>query len=238
MANLQCSNVSFHYGSKKAVRNINLTCPQGVTVIVGENGAGKSTLLRMCASLTLPHEGTISFDGLEYSPRHMNTLRRTIGYLDQFPDFPGRFTVRESLEYKLWLCKIPRKQWPALIDEAADTAHVSSHLDRKIKELSGGTQRRVFTAQAIVHRPSLVLLDEPASGLDPRQQELLNEVLPRIAAHSTLVVASHSIEQVSALAGQLIILTQGGISHRSEHSPGSLSIDTVKEIMRETPWSE
>lgn len=238
MADLQCSNLSFRYGNRKAIEHINLVCSQGSTVIVGENGAGKSTLLRLLATLARPHSGTISFDGTDYSAWDKNKLRRSIGYLDQFPDFPGRFTVRESLEYKLWLYKIPPKQWPDLVEVAAEITRTTAYLERKIKELSGGTQRRVFTAQAIVHQPNLVILDEPASGLDPHQQELLNEVLPLIAQEATLIVASHSIEQVAAIAGQLIILTHGGIAHQSVHASGSLTSEQVKDIMRETMWSE
>ncbi|MCF2706398.1 ATP-binding cassette domain-containing protein [Arcanobacterium haemolyticum] len=237
MIGLRCDDVSFSYGSHQALSSLSLSCSQGATVIVGENGAGKSTLMKLLATLERPRKGEISYNEITYAPNTINTLRKRIGYLSQFPDFPGNFSVREALNYQLWLHKVPRSERKNYIDEAVELTQAAELLTKRIRELSGGMQRRAFIAQAIVHRPDLILLDEPASGLDPHQQDMLDTVLLGLARERVLLVATHSIDQLASLAGQLVVLTRGGIAHSAHYEHGSLTTEDVKSIMHESMWS-
>ncbi len=233
MNKLNIIGLSHSYGDFEILHSLNLSFRDGISVVLGENGAGKSTLLSLIATLFPLQSGNIYLNETLYSANNLSLIRSHIGYLPQFPSFPGNFRVQECLEYQLWLQRVPRATWKSNINKATELTFTTTHLDTKLTQLSGGTQRRVFIAQAIVHNPQLIILDEPASGLDPLQQEHLNETLTRISRNRIVILSTHSLDQASQLAENLILLHEGNATQRSYADNEKPSLDELRRSLIE-----
>ncbi|WP_255313865.1 ATP-binding cassette domain-containing protein [Trueperella pecoris] len=212
---VELRDVTVFRGRKAVIDSVTVTLTEGLNLVAGENGAGKTTLLSALATL-IPHRGQIIFDGTVVVRANLEAVRAQIGYLAQFPRFPKGFTVREALQYAAWLRMIPGAQTQAHIDRAVDMANISDLLDHHMGALSGGTARRVFLAMATLHRPKLLLLDEPTSGIDLRHQELLWQSLRSISRETMTIMTTHSVEEIVALNGALLVLRRGGCELHEE----------------------
>jgi ABC-2 type transport system ATP-binding protein len=227
-AGIEVTGVRRAFGTVLAVDHIDLQARPGeVTALVGPNGAGKTTLLLMLATLLAPDAGSIRISGLDpvAEPRE---VRATMGWM---PDGFGTWdalTVREVLEtvaaaYRM--APVPARSRAA---ELLDLVHLGDLADRPARVLSRGQKQRLGLARALVHHPSILLLDEPASGLDPRSRIELRDILRQLAASgATLLVSSHILTELQEIADRAVIVARGRSVATQDLSSDSGSTQTV-----------
>lgn len=207
---IEVSGVRRAFGDVLAVDDISLTARPGeVTALIGPNGSGKTTLLLMLASLLVPDSGTISIDG--HDPvTEPEQVRARIGWM---PDGFGTWdalTVREVLETIAAAYRIPAAQAHARVEALLHTVHLADLAERRARVLSRGQKQRLGLARALINDPSVLLLDEPASGLDPRSRIELRDVLRSLAAQGkTVLVSSHILTELQEVADRAVIVARG-----------------------------
>jgi len=209
-AGIEVTGATRAFGSVRAVDHIDLQARPGeVTALVGPNGAGKTTLLLMLATLLAPDGGTIRIAGLDpvAEPRQ---VRAAIGWM---PDVFGTWdalTVREVLETVGAAYRMAPGLARTRAAELLDVVHLGDLADRPARVLSRGQKQRLGLARALIHHPSVLLLDEPASGLDPRSRIELRDILRRLAASgATLLVSSHILTELQEIADRAVIVARG-----------------------------
>jgi ABC-2 type transport system ATP-binding protein len=212
------------FGSVLAVDHIDLSARPGeVTALIGPNGAGKTTLLLMLATLLAPDAGSIRIAGIDpqAAPRE---VRATMGWM---PDGFGTWdalTVREVLETVGAAYRLAPAAAHARATELLELVHLGDLADRPARVLSRGQKQRLGMARALVHKPSILLLDEPASGLDPRSRIELRDVLRQLAASgATLLVSSHILTELQEIADRAVIVARGRSVVTHDLSSGSSS---------------
>ena len=193
------------YGRRTVLNGLDLTLGPGVHGLLGPNGAGKTTLMRVLATVARPTSGSVRLLGTD----DLRTIRRQLGYLPQTFGFYPRFTAREFVEYFAWLKEMPRHRIPVAVDRALERVGLLDRADDRMRTLSGGMQRRVGIAQAIVNDPRLLLLDEPTAGLDPEQRVEFRALLRELGVDACVLVSTHLVEDV-AMACQQVSLVDGG----------------------------
>lgn len=195
------------YRATTALAGVDLDLSPGVTALLGRNGAGKSTLVRLLVGVEKPDEGEIQADGIGDST-YSRTFRRQVGWLPQSFGFPRSMKTKGFVSYAAWLKEVDEKPAEAA-SRAMAFANVTDVADRPLGSLSGGTLRRVGLAAAVAHRPRLLVLDEPTTGLDPIQRADLHERVAELAEHCTVLLATHILEDVTALAHRISVLDGG-----------------------------
>ena len=212
-AGARISGLQLRLGDKVVLRDLDLTLGEEVVALVGQNGAGKTVLLRVLATLITPSQGAVVVAGSSLTSRRgAAAARQKLGYLPQDPSFPNDFTVMEAVEYAAWLKKVPSGERRRSVPRILQDLDLSSVADKKLRVLSGGTRRRAHIAQAVVHQPSVLLLDEPTTGLDPAHRVDLRRFLHRIASDRLLVMSTHLTEDIELLADRVIALHDGRIT--------------------------
>lgn len=207
---VDCTALTKHYGALVAVDHIDLTIPTGsIYGLIGPNGAGKSTTLAMIATLLQPTSGRIEVMGADptHSPRQ---ARRQMGYM---PDSLGVYDdlrVDEYLEFFAASYGIGRARWAQLITDLLELVDLDVKRSAMVSSLSRGMQQRLSLARALVHDPALLVLDEPASGLDPRARVELRELLVGLnSMGKTVVVSSHILSELEEMCTDVAILEAG-----------------------------
>ncbi|MDJ0322969.1 ABC transporter ATP-binding protein [Cryobacterium sp. PH31-AA6] len=204
------TGVSRSFGSVQAVRDATLAVPPGsVTALVGPNGAGKTTLLLMLASLLAPDSGSITIGG--HDPvADPQKVRAAMGWM---PDVLGSWpslSVRASLEITGQMYKMSRLAATTRANELIGLTGLETLADRPSRVLSRGQKQRLSLARALVHSPSVLLLDEPASGLDPAARVALRELIRRLAGEGTaILVSSHVLSELDEMADAAVYLADG-----------------------------
>ena len=198
------------FGDVLAVDDISLSARPGeVTALIGPNGAGKTTLLLMLATLLVPDRGSIRIDGHDPVTAPAE-VRARIGWM---PDGFGTWdalTVREVLETIAAAYRIPAPQGRARVEELMHTVHLADLADRPARVLSRGQKQRLGLARALVNDPTVLLLDEPASGLDPRSRIELRDILRSLASQGrTVLVSSHILTELQEVADRAVIVARG-----------------------------
>ncbi len=205
-------NLIFEYTGFRALNNVSFSIAAGsITALVGPNGAGKTTLMRCLAGLEQPLEGTIALDGIDVleEPR---LCHRKVGYLSDFFGLYDRLTVEQCLHFVARAQGIEAADCPAAIKLASQRLQISDRLNATPMQLSRGLRQRVAIAQAIIHQPKLVLLDEPASGLDPEARHALAELFLELQRQGmTLLVSSHILAELEAYSSNMLILRNGQV---------------------------
>ncbi len=199
------------YGRSVALDDVSFSAHGGVVALVGPNGAGKTTLLRCLATVLAPSAGAVHVDGLDVGhPEQRTAVRRRLGYLPQEAGFAANARVFDVCDY-VGIVKEQRdvRRRHADVLRVLGEVGLRDRAGDKVKSLSGGMRRRLGIAQALLGRPGLVLLDEPATGLDPEQRLLLRDRLARLGEDATVVVSTHLIDEVAALAHVLHVLDGG-----------------------------
>lgn len=185
----------------------------GVCGLVGVNGAGKSTLLRTLAGSRRPEQGQVHVDGESlYGAGRRRVLGR-IGYMPQQLDLPGEMRVADALAYASWVRGVPpgpaRARNPLLLERVG----LSRRAADRVGQLSGGMNRRLALAVALVTDPDVLLLDEPTTGLDPAQRAALRGIVSDLSARTVTVLSSHVMEDVAMMASRIAVLHEGRLLH-------------------------
>ena len=210
---IEIRDLVFEYPGYRALHGVSLSVKQGeITALVGPNGAGKTTLLRCMAALETPYEGQVSIDGLDTreAPR---TIHARLGYLPDFFGLYDALSVRRCLQYAARAHGIAAGAAADAASAAAARVGLSDRLEQAAGALSRGLRQRLAIAQAIVHRPAVLLLDEPAAGLDPQARRDLSQLLLSLKAGGmTLVVSSHILAELEDYSDRMIIVDHGRIA--------------------------
>lgn len=198
------------YGRTAVLRDLSLTVPPSQTVaMVGANGAGKTTFLRILATLTRADAGRAMVNGFDVAAAP-EEVRRTTGVVTHSPMLYGDLTVRENLNFAARMFRTPDPG--ARVEEVARRLEIEHRLDEMVRNLSHGLQKRASLARALLHRPRLLVLDEPESGLDQNAVELLEGVLrDHRTGGGAAVVTTHSLERAVTFADRVVILAGGRI---------------------------
>lgn len=203
----------FDYATARALFGVSLTIETGtITGLVGPNGAGKTTLLRCIAALDAPFSGTVLVDGLN-TTEHPREVHRRIGYLQDFFGLYDELSVRQCLRHHAMAHGVPADGREDRIIDAARRLDLGDRLDQEAGKLSRGLRQRLAVAQAIIHQPKVLLLDEPASGLDPEARSGLSELMLALRDEGiTIVVSSHILAELEDYSTHMLILRQGRIT--------------------------
>ncbi|WP_430739397.1 ABC transporter ATP-binding protein [Vandammella animalimorsus] len=212
MALIEIDQLVFEYPGHRALDGVSLRLERGsVTALVGPNGAGKSTLLRCMAGLETPLSGQIRIDGISVidAPRQVH---RKLGYLSDFFGLYEGLRVRQCLAYAALAVGVARQQLPGRVAQVAQAMDLTALLQRRPGELSRGQRQRLAIGQAIIHSPQVLLLDEPASGLDPQARSSLAALFRQLQAQGmTLLVSSHILSELDEYSTHILSIRQGRI---------------------------
>lgn len=228
--------VSFAYRRGRSVlRDLSLNWHHFPLAVLGPNGAGKSSLLSVVAGIQQPRTGAVTLDGATAGHRHGTNLRdrrRLVGFAPQDVSAAPGLTVAEQVAYAGWLKGMntpAAKRAARSVLESVDLADLS---DRRASQLSGGQRRRLGIAQAMVHRPRYLVLDEPHAGLDPEQRSRLRDVIRTVATTTEVIVSTHQTEDLSAMYREVLVLAdgqarfQGSVAELWKHADGGDSDPT------------
>ncbi len=217
---LSVDGLSRQWGARRVLDGISCTAARGeVLALLGVNGAGKSTLLRIIAGVLAPDAGRISIDGRTLADDPA-AARRLVGWLPEQPPLYPELTVGEYLDFVAALRGLARADRARAIADVLGRLELTDLTRRLCGVLSKGQAQRVGLAQAIVHRPALLLLDEPTSGLDPVQIERVRTLIGALRADSAIVISTHQLAEVRTLADRVVILHGGRL-----HDPGVPAVD-------------
>jgi len=208
---IQVEHLSKSYGSVQALDDVGFTVGPGEIIgLLGPNGAGKTTLMQVITGFLLPDSGTVRVDGrnVALEPRAVQEL---IGYLPENAPLYSELTVQGHLSLACDLRGITGRQRVQQISEAVYHTGLEDRLTQPVGELSKGFRQRVGLAQAILHRPKLLILDEPTNGLDPTQIQEVRRLIRSLAGHSTVVLSTHILSEVEATCGRAVIIMNGRI---------------------------
>ncbi|HVY48023.1 MAG TPA: ABC transporter ATP-binding protein [Minicystis sp.] len=209
---IEIENLTKYYGERKAVGPLSCSIQDGEIVgLLGLNGAGKTTTLRVLACDLLPSSGTVRVDGLDVVDRP-HEVRGRIGYLPDTPPLYGEMTVREYLAFVARLRGLSRGDVDARVRDAIDVTELGRRADDVIASLSHGYKQRVGIAQAIVHGPRLLVLDEPITGLDPKQIVEMRKLLRSLGGKHTIVLSSHILSEISETCDRILVIADGRIA--------------------------
>src|SRR4051812_25593475 len=210
---IEIQGVVFDYPGHRALSGINLSIAGGaITALVGPNGAGKTTLLRLMAALETPYDGRVTIDGLDTreAPR---AIHERLGYLPDFFGLYDALSVRRCLHYAARAHGIASGQAAAAAQDAAARVGLTDRMEQAAGALSRGLRQRLAIAQAIVHAPKVLLLDEPAAGLDPQARRDLSQLLLSLRdGGMTLVVSSHILAELEDYSDRMVIVDHGRIA--------------------------
>lgn len=208
---IEIENLEKSYGAVEALRGISCSVKDGEIVgLLGPNGAGKTTAIKILTGYLQPSSGSVHVDGLNVLT-HPRAVQSRIGYLPESAPLYPDLSVQSYLRMMADMREIPDDQQVEHISDAVYATGLQEHLARPISELSKGFRQRVGLAQAILHRPQLLILDEPTVGLDPTQIIEIRRLIRRLAQNSTILFSTHILSEVEALCDRVIILMNGEI---------------------------
>jgi len=204
-------NLTKRYGTIEAIRNVSFDAPKGEIVgLLGPNGAGKTTTMRILTCFMPPSEGTARIAGFDVLT-HPFEVRRQIGYMPENPPIYHEMTVSSFLRFVAQLKEVPAKDIAKHVEQAMEKVAISHVRGRIIGHLSRGYRQRVGLAQALVHNPKILILDEPTLGLDPSQIIEIRELIRELAGEHTVILSSHILSEVQATCSYLVIIHNGKI---------------------------
>jgi heme exporter protein A len=210
---VRIQELSKSYGHFKALEKVSLQVHGGdCMLLLGANGAGKSTLLKLVSGLSRPSAGRICVEGIDIKELPAEARRR-IGFLSHAPQLYSELSARENLRFFGRLFGV--EDLEARVNDILELVELRHRANDLVRNFSRGMQQRVSIAKAFLHRPSLILLDEPHSGLDPYAAGVLNRLFEQFHAEGrTLIIATHNLEQPLRFANRLAILRRGCLAHQ------------------------
>jgi ABC-2 type transport system ATP-binding protein len=210
---VEATGLTKRFGRATAVDAVDLAVGRGVVGLLGPNGAGKTTLLRMLATVLAPDAGGLRLLGRDPAVAHERVeIRRRLGYLPQSPQLYGSFTPLELVDYVAILKEHTDRSWRRTeCTRVLEAVGLADRMHRRIRTLSGGMRQRVALAAALVGDPELLLLDEPATGLDPEQRLELRSLLSSTARRGTVLLSTHNTAEVAALCQRVAVMREGRV---------------------------
>jgi ABC-2 type transport system ATP-binding protein len=220
---IHVDHITKRFGRTPALDELSLTLQPGVTGLLGPNGAGKTTFIRILATVLAPDSGQIRYGHLTPSGGEaLHEIRSQLGYAPQEPGFYPNFSVFQFIDYVAILKEMTERR--ARHDEVRRVISLVGLDDvasKPIRKLSGGMRRRTALAQALLGRPTLVVLDEPTAGLDPEQRLRFRELLSKRLPHQIVLLSTHQTEDVTALCQRVVVVDRGRT--RFDGTPASLA---------------
>ena len=208
---IDVQGISKSYGTVQALKEVSFHIEAGEVIgLLGPNGAGKTTMIKILTGYLQPDEGRVQVDGLDVTADTLEVQKR-IGYLPENAPLYPEMSVQSYLMMIADLRQIPSADRPSLLSAAIRATGLTEHLTRPIAHLSKGYRQRVGLAQAILHRPRLLILDEPTVGLDPTQIVEVRRLIRDLARRSTVLLSTHILSEVEAVCDRVIILLNGEI---------------------------
>jgi ABC-2 type transport system ATP-binding protein len=204
---LRAADVTKSYGGREVLSGVTFELGVGVAVLLGPNGAGKSTLCRILAGAEAPSSGQVAspsggFNAGKLRRDHL----RVSGWLPQSITLPRTTTVLDYLNYAAWLKGLSKRQRVQAVDRVLDQTELGDRRRSLVRHLSGGMQRRLGLAQALVNDPAYLILDEPTAGLDPQQRDNLYALISATCHERVVLISTHLLEDVSVLGQRVIVL--------------------------------
>ncbi|MBV7440115.1 ATP-binding cassette domain-containing protein [Weeksellaceae bacterium TAE3-ERU29] len=204
---IKVKSLSKLYGQQKALNNLSLEINKKEIIgLLGPNGAGKSTLMKSIVGLLKPDKGEIMINNLPLKSHGLD-IRKIIGYLPENNPLYYEMYVREYLGFVAGIRDLPKNR----INEVIEMVGLTSEQNKKIKDLSKGYKQRVGIAQAIIHEPEILILDEPTNGLDPNQILEIRELIKKAGKEKTVIISTHIMQEVEALCSRIIVLNKGNM---------------------------
>jgi ABC-type multidrug transport system ATPase subunit len=228
---IEIKNLSKTYsGGFKALDQVNLTIQNGMFGLLGPNGAGKSTLMRILVTLMQSSEGQVLVDGKEIE-HYRKEIRQMVGYLPQDFRFFAKLKSWEFLDYAARLGGISsRRERRERVDEMLESVGLFEFRNRMANKLSGGMKRRLGIAQALIARPSIIIVDEPTTGLDPEERIRFRNLLSDLGRSETIIILStHIVGDISSTCNQMALLNEGSLIYKG-------TPDHLVELARGFVW--
>jgi ABC-2 type transport system ATP-binding protein len=219
---IEVKNLVKRYGEMAAVQGVSFRVQKGrILGFLGPNGAGKTTTMRIITGFMPPTEGEVTIDGYNILTQPMEARRR-IGYLPENPPLYLDLTVRDYLIFAAKIKGVPRKKVATRVETVAKQCGVTEYLDKRIAILSKGYKQRVGLAQALVHEPPVLVLDEPTIGLDPNQIKEIRRLIRSLAGTHTVVFSTHNLFEVTLLCDDAVIIHEGKV----------VAVDTIQNLTK------
>ena len=205
---IEVAGVTKRYGEQKALNNISFQIPSGQIVgFLGPNGAGKSTMMKIITCFIPQTEGTVKVKGYDVTEKPLE-VKKVVGYLPEHNPLYLDMYVREFLEFAAGMNGAPKSR----VEEMIDLTGLSKEAHKPISALSKGYRQRVGLAQALIHDPEVLILDEPTTGLDPNQIVEIRELIREIGKEKTVLLSTHIMQEVEAICDRVIIIDKGNIA--------------------------
>jgi ABC-2 type transport system ATP-binding protein len=211
MSMIDVKGLTKYYGEHAAISDLHFSIARGEVIgFLGLNGAGKSTTLKVLGCVLLPTAGVVTVDGIDVA-RDPHAVRRRIGFLPDTPPLYNEMTVGRYLAFVAALRGVPSGETEKAVAEAEEKTSTRDKHDAIISSLSHGYRQRVGVAQALVHRPQLLILDEPTSGLDPVQIVEMRSTIRQLRGAHTILLSSHILSEISQTCDRLLVIQRGEI---------------------------
>ena len=209
---IKIKHLNQYYGRKQALKDVSLTIRTGMFGLLGRNGAGKTTLMKVIATLLPKSEGTVSVCGR--STQSAGEVRKIVGYLPQeFSMYPN-MTVYEAMDYLGVLSGLGKAERRERIKELLERVNLTDDRRKKVKALSGGMKRRLGIAQATLHDPKVLIVDEPTAGLDPEERVRFRNLLCEIAEDRIVILSTHIVGDIEATCEDIAVLDEGSVIYQ------------------------
>ncbi len=206
---IQVEYLTKRFGQLVAVDSVSFTLKRGEMMgLLGPNGAGKTTIMRMMTGYLPPTDGRVLIEGMDMYEQPVE-VKRKIGYLPEHPPLYYDMTVREYLEFAAQIRGVPKREIKGKVELAAERCGVADKLGRLIGNLSKGNRQRVGLAQAIVHEPEILILDEPTVGLDPKQIIEIRNLIKTLGRERTVILSTHILQEVTSICQKVAIINNG-----------------------------
>lgn len=206
---IEITHLDKYYGKKQALSDIHLKIEEGMFGLLGKNGAGKTTLMKVLATLLEKQNGTVKICGIPVE--HASEIRKITGYLPQeFSMYPN-MTVYEAMDYLGVLSGLTKAERKQRIPKLLEKVNLQDNYRTKVKALSGGMKRRLGIAQAILHEPKVLIVDEPTAGLDPEERVRFRNLLCEIAEDRIVILSTHIVGDIEVTCEKVAVLDNGKI---------------------------
>src|SRR5690242_9389437 len=222
---IEVANLSKRYGDLPAVRDVSFTAADGqILGFLGPNGAGKTTTMRIITGFMPATSGTVRVDGFDVFEQSTD-VRRRIGYLPENPPLYNDMSAEGFLRFVARLKGVARGEIATALERVLETCGLTGVRDRLLGHLSKGFRQRVGLAQALIHDPPVLVLDEPTDGLDPNQKHQVRSLIAEMAPHKAIIISTHILEEVQAVCTRAVIIGNGRL----------LADGTAAELLQRLP---